>query len=340
MYKVDIPGKRLVKLVPRSFGELGILERFDLEEWVEKTPDILGEDLLVIAKEYPLPSGIRLDLLAIDRQANLVIIELKRGESGRDAEWQATKYASYCSNFVADEIFSCYAQYLSADVETAELKVEEFIDEELEKLNEHQRIILVAREFHSDVVSAVLWLRDYGVEIKCIRLRPYVDQDGELFITPDVIIPLPEAADYLERKEVKQRESRRPGRTTFSLEKGDYDLPELDQQLRATLARQTDLTPRLVAFLEILLSENRVFGRDEVKEKLFQKGIGEDVGQAGRYLSGLSQFLTKRSNPHLRQLIEFDTSGERGEMKDNYYVLPEYRDLLQRLTQEWDETNA
>jgi len=340
MYKVDTEGKRLVKLIPKGFGELGVLERFDLEEWIEKAPDILGEELLVIAKEYALPSGIRLDLLAIDKQANLVIIELKRGDSGRDAEWQATKYASYCSNFLADEIFSCYAQYLNVDMDDAKLRIEKFIDEELEKLNEQQRIILVAKEFHSDVVSAVLWLRDYGVEIKCIRLRPYVDHDDDLFITPDVIIPLPEAADYLERKEVKQREARQAGHTTFSLEKGSYGLSELEKRLRETLARQTDLTPRLVSFLEIVLSEDRVFGRVEVKDKLFEIGVGSDLGRSGSYLSGLSQFLTKSSNDHLRQVIQFESGGERGERKDNYHVLPQYRELLQRLVDEWNETNA
>ena len=340
MYKLDPITKRLVRLTPSRFDDLGVLERFDLQEWVEKSPDILGEELLIIAKEYSLPSGIRLDLLAVDKQANLVVIELKRDESGRDTEWQATKYASYCSNFLTEEIMGCYAQYLGSDEQEAELKLEEFIDEEMEQLNAGQRIILVAKEFHSDVVSAVLWLRDYGVEIRCIRLRPYVDDDGELFITPDVIIPLPEAEDYLERREVKQREARRAGRTTFSLEKGNYDVPELEKRLRETLARRTDLTPRLVSFLGILVSEDRVFGRAEVKEELFDRGVGSDVGQAGRYLSGLSQFLTKRSNDHLRQVIEFETSGERGERKDNYYVLPEYRDLLQRLVDEWSEANA
>lgn len=340
MYRVDIEGKRLVKLIPKGFSELGVLERFDLEEWIEKTPEILGEELLVIGKEYALPSGIRLDLLAIDRQANLVIIELKRGDSGRDAEWQATKYASYCSNFLAEDILACYAHYLSSDTQEAESKVEEFIAEEMEKLNASQRIILVAKEFHSDVVSAVLWLRDHGVDIKCIRLRPYVDDDGDLFITPDVIIPLPEAEDYLERKEVKQRVAREPGRTTFSLDQGTYDLPELEKRLRATLARQTDLTPRLVSFLEILLSEDRVFGRVEVKDKLFDRGVGPDLGRSGSYLSGLSQFLTKKSNDHLRQVIEFESGGERGERKDNYHVLSHYRQLLRRLVDEWNETNT
>ena len=187
VYKVDAESKRISRLTSKTFTELGLLERFDIQEWIAGSPEILGEDLLIIAKEHELPSRIRIDLLAVDREANLVIIELKRDESGSAVEWQAIKYASYCSNFTAEDIFTAHAKHLECDTDESRNRIEEFIDEELSSLNKHQRIILVAREFHSDVASAVLWLRDYAVDITCIRLRPYVDQDNDLFINPDVI---------------------------------------------------------------------------------------------------------------------------------------------------------
>ena len=71
-----------------------------------------------------------------------------------------------------------------------------------------------------------------------------------------------------------------------------------------------------------------------MKEKLFEKGIGEDVGQAGRYLSNISQFLTKKSNPHFRQIIDFETGGSTGEVKNNYFVISKYRDLLNEVLKE------
>ncbi|PWB76192.1 MAG: hypothetical protein C3F07_03900 [Anaerolineales bacterium] len=340
MYKVDIKAKSLSKLETKKFGEMGIWERFDIQEWVEKSPDILDEELLIIGKELPVSQRNRLDLLAIDRQANLVIIELKRDESGSDVEWQAIKYASYCSNFLPEDIISHYAQYLKTDIDNAQTMIEEFIDDELENLNQHQRIILVSKEFHSDVISAVLWLRDGSIEIKCVRLRSYLDSDGSLFLNPEVIIPLPEAKDYIERKEVKQQSSHRSLRSSFSLEKGDFTNNELESRIRDTLARKSDLTPRLVCLLEILVSESKTFSREEIRRMLFDKGIGKDVGQSGRYLSNLSQFLTKKSNPHLRQVVEFETGGAHGEMKDNYRILPEYEELIRKLVSEWRENNS
>ena len=241
-----------------------------------------------------------------------------------------------------EDIFSFFAQYLQCDKDEAQLKIEEFLDEELSSLNQNQRIYLVAKEFHSDVASAVLWLRDFEIDIRCLRLRPYVDADNDLFITPDIIIPLPEAKDYIEKKEIKRREEKQPTtiRSSFSLEKGNFDIPTLEKMLRMTLERQTYLTPRLVRFLETLLSNDRVFGREEVKQNLFQKGVGSDISQTGRYLSNLSQFLTKKSNPHLRQIISFTSAGPAGETKDNYRIIPEYRELVQRLVGEFDVANS
>lgn len=328
MYKVNIESKTLVELRKARFSELGVKERFDIQEWIEKTPSILGEELLVIAKEYELPSRTRLDLLAIDKKARLVVIELKRDDTGVSADWQAIKYASYCSNFTSEQINNIYATYLGANENEAELRIEEFIEEEPENLNESQRIILASKEYHSDVVSAVLWLRDFGIDIKCVKLEPYVDADGDLFINKTIIIPLPEAADYIQKKEIKIKEKSLPKTTSFSLEKADLDPGELRGRVMASFNRSSDLTPRVKAFFEILLVEDRSFNREEIKEKLLERGIGNDIGHAGRLLSNISQFLTKKSNPHLRQVIEFESGGATGEVKNNYRLVGQHREML------------
>jgi hypothetical protein len=115
----------------------------------------------------------------------------------------------------------------------------------------------------------------------------------------------------------------------------------LTERLLTTLNRgESDLTPRFVALLEILLSEERVFGREDIKEALLKRGIGKDIGQAGRFLSNLSQFLTKKANTHLRQLITFDGGSRQGQIKDNYQIVPEYRDLVRSTLQNWKASSS
>jgi RecB family endonuclease NucS len=67
-----------------DFKSQNILERQDIEKWVESYPEILGEELLILTTEYDKfdKTSERLDLLAIDKLGNLVIIELKRDELG------------------------------------------------------------------------------------------------------------------------------------------------------------------------------------------------------------------------------------------------------------------
>lgn len=329
MYKVDIQSKTLIEMSKASFSGLGLKERFDIQEWIEKTPSILGEELLIIAKEFDLPSRIRLDLLAIDKQANLVIIELKRDDSGSNVDWQSIKYASYCSNFSREEIYQIYAKYLGTNEDESEKKVENFIDTEPEKLNESQRIILASKEFHSDVASAVLWLRDFKVDMQCVKLEPFIDQDRNLFINPTIIIPLPEAEDYIKRKETKTREKIISKLSSFSLEESNLNPAELQEELVSSFSRKSDLTPRIRSFFEILLSEDKSFDREEIKSKLMEEGIGENTGQAGTHLSNISSFLTKKSNPHIRQVVKFEGGSVCGEMKNNYEIINKYRTLVE-----------
>src|SRR5690554_2283932 len=98
----------------KTFSELGFSERKHLQEWLAYQPNALGEELLIIQKEFDGfdDTRERLDLLALDKDGNLVIIENKLDDSGRDVVWQALKYASYCASLTKGQIVEIYQQYL------------------------------------------------------------------------------------------------------------------------------------------------------------------------------------------------------------------------------------
>ncbi len=60
-----------------SFAALGMKERENLEQWLIKNPQILGEPLLIITTEFAdfENSKKRLDILALDKGKKLVILE-------------------------------------------------------------------------------------------------------------------------------------------------------------------------------------------------------------------------------------------------------------------------
>lgn len=207
----------------RSFSELKFKEREHLQEWIAKEPNSLGEELLIIQKEFDGfdDTRERLDLLAIDTEGQLVIIENKLDDSGRDVVWQALKYASYCSNLKKNDIVRIFQQYLEKEGDPKSLgDVEQILSEffnvtDLEevKLNpsNSQRVIFVAANFRKEVTSTVLWLRNQSLNIKCIKATPFQYNDN-VILNLEQILPTPEteemmigiAAKELEEKETAQ----------------------------------------------------------------------------------------------------------------------------------------
>ncbi|MGC7862607.1 hypothetical protein [Vibrio anguillarum] len=94
MFTVNHQTNRISPVKIKKFSELGFTERKHLQEWLAHQPDALGEELLIIQKEFDGfdDTRERLDLLALDKDGNLVIIENKLDDSGRDVVWQALKY--------------------------------------------------------------------------------------------------------------------------------------------------------------------------------------------------------------------------------------------------------
>ncbi len=204
LYRIHPKNKILQGIKEIDFSDHNFKERYDIQEWVEKTPDTLGEKLLIIAKEktYFDDTNERPDLIALDKLGNIVIIELKRDDSGINLEWQALKYASYWSRFKLKNIIDVYTDYLNhhsdekkteySEEETMD-KIRDFIDEDsLDNLNKRQRIILVSHRYNKKVITVVNWLIDkYSVDVKCVQLIPYYDSDKDsYYLQSNVILPV------------------------------------------------------------------------------------------------------------------------------------------------------
>ena len=112
MYRVDIENKRLIEIPVATYSQLNLRERFDIQEWIAGKPEILGEPLLIISKELILPSGRRLDLLAVDKDGALVVIELKRDNSGSDVEWQRSNMLLTAPVFLMTKSISFFLNIL------------------------------------------------------------------------------------------------------------------------------------------------------------------------------------------------------------------------------------
>lgn len=211
--------KEIQQISETSFGQEGILERQDLQEALKQNIEAITPDCLIVAEEYSEwdQSRKRIDLLGIDRDANLVIIELKRTDSGDHMELQALRYASMISTMTFEHLIKVFTTYKNFNnfpdftEEDAKDEIEDFIGKDLVEIEstfgDDVKIILVSADFSKELTTSVMWLNDRNLDITCIRIKPYKYKD-ELLINIQQIIPLPEVRDYQVRAQQKSEERR------------------------------------------------------------------------------------------------------------------------------------
>lgn len=208
------------KIEATSFTDLNIWERQHIQEWIRQAPEILGEQLLVVSIEFDRfqNSNDRLDILAIDRQGNLVVIELKRDVYAGYADLQSIRYAAMVSSMSIESLLPYYLAYQKKYLKIDDLskdecrtRIEEFVSlETFEELSNKPRIILCSENFSQEVTTTVLWLNQSGLDISCVRITPHRIGD-QIVIVPNKIIPLQEAKQYL--IDIQKKEDRQEKKT-------------------------------------------------------------------------------------------------------------------------------
>ena len=205
----------LEAISPTTFEAEQLQERGDLQRLLRDQPDALEKGLFVVAEEFGdwEDSNRRIDLLALDSEGRLVVIELKRTQSGDLSELQAIRYAAMVSNMTLERIIDAHRDYLAkrSQDEDARKRVLEHLEVEDEsdaEINtERPRIVLASAGFSTELTTSVLWLRDSDIDISCVRLQLYRSGEGLLLDTSQVI-PLPEASDYYVKVQERQNEQK------------------------------------------------------------------------------------------------------------------------------------
>jgi hypothetical protein len=216
----EMRANRLLPVLQTSFAAEGLKERADLQRLLKDHIESLEEGLLILTEEFGdwADSQRRIDLLCLDQEAKLVVVELKRDESGGHMELQALRYAAMVSTMTFDQAAQTLAHHrnrTAPDVEAARTAIIEFLgwtSPTDQPFAEDTRIILAAADFSKELTTTVLWLREREIDVRCIRLRPYRLDAGPLLLNVEQIIPLPETAEFVTQIQEK-RAKERPGRS-------------------------------------------------------------------------------------------------------------------------------
>ncbi|MCA9044764.1 MAG: DUF4268 domain-containing protein [Planctomycetaceae bacterium] len=327
------------------------LKERDVQRLLRTQIEVLDPDLYVLAEEFSewQDSSRRIDLLAIDRDAQLVVIELKRTEDGGHMELQALRYAAMVSAMTWQEAVEAHREYLQTIgvMEDAEERILSFLDwteARVDDFGQEVRIVLASANFSRELTTSVLWLIEKGVDIRCIRMMPYFNEQ-QLLLDVQQVIPLPEAADYqvrLQKKAQEEQSARREDGEKKALRRKFWDgvlelanktLP-LHEKISSSPEAFLSATNGGIQFCYIITNKNgRVelnFKRTKAENKaifdeLFAKRVEIEAAFGG-------QLDWQRQNNNDLSKICSDVSGGGLPDEDSWPVLqPRLVDAMKRL---------
>jgi hypothetical protein len=184
------------ELVEASKTDLD-LEKY-LESWLEQSPWALAQEpILLIGRQATASledTTVFPDLLGIDKDGNIVIVELKKGKTPREVLAQLLEYAAWASELSDESIKELASDYFSThtdlkDKQFTEAFFETFEAEEVPPLNQRIRLFIAAEEISPAISRVCRFLRmSHGVDVNCIEFSIYQTESGEILVSSQAIV--------------------------------------------------------------------------------------------------------------------------------------------------------
>jgi hypothetical protein len=179
-----------------EYSEIGFQtesQEMVLETWLENNPAKIIEDgnLLIIGRQVTTNLNSYIDLLAIDRQGDLVVIELKRNRTPRETLAQALEYASFVEKLSFEQLDEIFRKYFGDEVlNLAQYHREYFnlVSDEAVVFNNDQRIVIVGQKITPEIHQTSTFLRSKGVRVTCLEFTFFKADDGLRLLSTSIVV--------------------------------------------------------------------------------------------------------------------------------------------------------
>ena len=198
---VQVDAGEAVMLEPVVFDSR--VSEAQLEQWLLASPELAGEPLLILGSQLAefAEDKDRLDVLAVDKRGEIVLLELKVDGQFRLTDLQALAYAAGYAGMPANHFAEILSKRLERDGdserddERAKETIVEFVDvlDEFEdwQPSKRVRIKLLAPGYPKRVLHTVKWLGDlYGMPIEAIQVQLFEGAGGRFQLTFERLLPL------------------------------------------------------------------------------------------------------------------------------------------------------
>lgn len=312
-----------LQLIETTMPEVGRWER-ELEKWLARSSDLLGEDIAIIGEQVRTKSG-KADFLGVDTQGNVVVIELKRDRLEREVVAQAIDYASDIASWDGEKLDSICRDFRKKGIEEYLATLSAFEETESFPSTENIRILLVGFGLGDATERMISWLSGtFEVPINAVLIKYIRTSSNEEILVRTTIIP--------EDVDIERAAGRRYRKQPRLDEPGNYSDEELELRLRSYFQGAKPTVTRVL--LPLCLEASDGVSREAVVDKLMktQPERYPDKGSAGLAVAGATGVFSLPKYSALRQVLGYEV--EWGYKKTNFRVDERYKPLLRKLLTE------
>lgn len=163
----------------------------ELEGWLETNPDGILEDgpLLIVGRQVLTDLGKTIDLLGVDREGNLVVVELKRDRTPQEVVAQALEYAAFVARLDVGDLESILSEYRPDGLADLADQHREYFDRvEAVAFNKDQRIVIVGQQVTPEIIQTALFLNSKGIQVTCVEFTFFRDADGGRLLSQETVV--------------------------------------------------------------------------------------------------------------------------------------------------------
>lgn len=213
IYQID---NKIVPIQRKNIADLYLYEQRNLRTLIKTQIEVISQDTLIIAEGIgEWEDSQKIDILGIDKSANLVIIELKP-KNDDHMHLQSIQNAAMVSDLNFEEIVDIHQSYLDEtgikrDAATRILGFLGWTKHDEDNFAQKVRIVLASEDFSRNLTSTVMWLNKSRLDIRCVRIHLYAYNEQTL-VDIQTIIPGPDFG------------------SNYQVPKEDTNTPKIDKQ--------------------------------------------------------------------------------------------------------------
>lgn len=164
-----------------------------LEDWLESNPDGIVEDgrILIIGRQVVTNFGGFIDLLGLDREGDVVVVELKRDRTPRDTIAQSLEYVSFAERLDTVQLEGILRSYLNDDFLSLAEHHRQYFDlgsDEAIAFNKDQRIVIVGQRVTPEIRQTATFLRSKGLRVTCVEFTFFQADGGTRLLSQEIVV--------------------------------------------------------------------------------------------------------------------------------------------------------